>query len=148
MEHINNKDEVNVDVLFDRVDKKIIEASAKRSLIINKLMSSLNELAIVPNNDKGSKLLEAQMSMLNTLDSLLKSDVNDVINQTKLNLSKKNSDSFDEVSKQSIALLKELRGIENMAKSESFESNIDGVDEILDNIETKEITPDELKMND
>jgi len=146
---INNTNSPDIDTLFIKVNDKVLENASRRRKIIDKLMGALDELCISPNDSKNGKLLEAQIAMVSTLDSLLKSDVGDIVNQTKLNLSKKNSDNFDEMSKQSISILKELRGIEMIKASGAplEDSNVEEADEFLENIELTEISPEELKIN-
>ena len=114
-----------------------------RQKLIDKVFKDAKEVEF---DTKNAKLLEAQLGIITTVDTLMKSDVNDALNLAKLTLSNKTADDSAKYAQQSLAVLKEIQLKQAPPeKPVSMEELDAGIDDLIDEIDTKEISPDEIK---
>lgn len=81
-----------LDIAFEDLKSRVDITSVVRQKMIDKLTSSINELKLDVNEDP-ARLLEVKMTIFNTLDGLLKSQVDNSNTYVKAILSRKDSDT-------------------------------------------------------
>ena len=81
-----------LDIAFEDLKSRVDITSVVRQKMIDKLTSSINELKLDINEDP-ARLLEVKMTIFNTLDGLLKSQVDNSNTYVKAILSRKDSDT-------------------------------------------------------
>lgn len=143
MEHIQ---EVEVkskeDILIDKLEKQIELNTEIRNSIIPILQQAASNSEI-DKIYKDAKLLSSKLEIFSTLNTLLDSNTKDSLVIAKTVMSKKSADVNEEVAKYTIEMLKNINPTQINTKPIMTEESEKEIDDILDSIETPELTEEE-----
>ena len=139
-----------LDDKFSELQSVLKLTDDKRNALIDVLMASVPNLNIDPVNDGASKL-EAKLSLIKTIDDILKSKENATSTIVKLSMSRKDSDNLENISESVAEMLKrvELNKVPTgVATTNVLDESIDKDIEKICEEQALPITDAELEMDE
>lgn len=132
---INRDELLNVDQSIKLVQDRVRNNEVLRESLVNKIATAIKDMTLAT----GGKELIAQTELMLAFNSVLDSTTKDHTTVAKLLLSKKTSEDMADLSKNTVSILRQLKGIESIPNPVMSESDLRSADELLDKIETDEI---------
>lgn len=130
------------DILIDKLEKQIELNTEIRNSIIPILQQAASNSEI-DKIYKDAKLLSSKLEIFSTLNTLLDSNTKDSLVIAKTVMSKKSADVNEEVAKYTIEMLKNINPTQINTTPIMTEESEKEIDDILDSIETPELTEEE-----
>lgn len=132
---INRDELLSVDQSIKLVQDRVKSNEILREKLVNKLATAIENMVLI---GSGKELI-AQTELMLAFNSVLDSTTKDHTTVAKLLLSKKTSEDITDLSKNTVSILRQLKGIESINNPVMSESDLNTADDLLEQIETDEI---------
>lgn len=133
--------EEEIGLSIDEVKARVEKNKEYRDILTAKLHQAACKIDF--DNLSGKELL-GKIEIFSTLNTMLDSNTKDAMQLVKAYMSEKASDQEAILGKQTVQFLKLIQGMEPPKGSLMNQDDLMKVDELLDSVETEEITDDEI----